>query len=227
MTQLIPTSILGAISGVLIFLLGAVLRPFLTKYSEKKGENLATHEDISTLVDQVRAVTKATEDIKAEISTGLWDRQRRWDMKREVIFVAAKRLSEIDDALLSYSVLLKEDRQMQQVWKSRVVTSHEEKLTWAETKHARLQKWTVASTNFDETRVFLTVVCSMETAELFHDLGAFINKLASQMLGDPNTYDRERLELFKKILAAQKAMRRELDVEDQIEPQPTPESQAR
>jgi hypothetical protein len=53
-------------------------------------------------VDQVRAVTKATEDIKAEISTGPWHKQRRWEMKREVIFAAAKRLSEIDDAVLNY-----------------------------------------------------------------------------------------------------------------------------
>ena len=36
---------------VLSFLLGTAVRPFLTKYSEKKGENFATHEDIGKLVD--------------------------------------------------------------------------------------------------------------------------------------------------------------------------------
>jgi hypothetical protein len=50
--------ILGAIIAILSFLLGAVLRPYLTGYASKKGENLAAHEDIDKLVDQIKAVTE-------------------------------------------------------------------------------------------------------------------------------------------------------------------------
>lgn len=44
-------------------------------YLKKKGENLATHEDIDKLVDQVRAVTQTTKEIEAKISDEMWDRQ--------------------------------------------------------------------------------------------------------------------------------------------------------
>lgn len=53
-------------------------------YMEKKAENLATHEDIGKLVDQVKAVTETTKKIEAEISEGVRDKQKRWQMKREV-----------------------------------------------------------------------------------------------------------------------------------------------
>ena len=46
-------------------------------YGSKKGENLATHEDIDKLVKQVEAVTKATQDIEASMSTRVWAREVR------------------------------------------------------------------------------------------------------------------------------------------------------
>jgi len=64
------------------FLLGGLIvyafRPFLGSYSAKKGENLATKEDI-------RELTKAAEEIKAKISDDVWDRQRQWELKRDAI----------------------------------------------------------------------------------------------------------------------------------------------
>jgi len=39
------------------------------RISKKKGENLATHEDLDKLVVQVRAVTTTTKEIEAKIST--------------------------------------------------------------------------------------------------------------------------------------------------------------
>jgi hypothetical protein len=37
-------------------------------YLKKKGVNLATHEDIDKVLDQVRAVTTTTKEIEAKIS---------------------------------------------------------------------------------------------------------------------------------------------------------------
>ena len=40
---------------------------YLGSYLKKKGENLATHEDIEIVLDQVRKVTQTTKEIEAKI----------------------------------------------------------------------------------------------------------------------------------------------------------------
>jgi hypothetical protein len=40
----------------------------ISSYLKKKGENLATHEDVDKLVKQVSAVTAATKQIEANIT---------------------------------------------------------------------------------------------------------------------------------------------------------------
>src|SRR5258708_24320707 len=75
---------------------------FLGSYLKKKGENLATHEDIDKLVDQVSAVTTAAKQIEAKISSDIWDRQKQWGLKREILCDAAKKFSAIDNKLLSF-----------------------------------------------------------------------------------------------------------------------------
>jgi hypothetical protein len=47
----------------------------------------------------------------------------------------------------------------------------------------------------------------------FAELGAFISKLSAEMTRDPESYDKSRSELFKRFLSAQKAMRKELEVD--------------
>ena len=205
--------ILGAIIAVFAFFLGAVFRPYLTGYATRKGENLATHEDIDKLVDQVTEVTEATKKIEAEISSGVWNKQKRWEMKREVLFEAARKISEIDDAMLSNSVVLKEDRAKQREWDIRA-PSIEERLSWSQSKHERLMRWSKASSEFDVSRAFVLIVCSKEASQAFSELGAYINTLAAQMTQNPDAYDTGRLELFKKILLAQKAIRKELEVDE-------------
>jgi hypothetical protein len=202
----------GAIIAVLSFLLGAVLRPYLAGYATKKGESLATHEDIDKLVDQVKAVTEATKKIEAEISSGVWNKQKRWEMKREVLFEAARTISEIDDAMLGNSVMLREDRAKEKGWKT-LPPSMEEQLSWAQIKNDRLMRWSRASSAFDVSRAFVAIVCSKEAALAFSELGAFASALASQMTQDAEAYDTGKPELFKKILLAQRAIRKELEVD--------------
>src|ERR1700733_9090074 len=70
-------------------------------YLKKKGENLATHEDIDKVLVEVRATTQATKEIEAKISDVVWDRQKRWEMKRDLIFEATKRIAIVKDKLVA------------------------------------------------------------------------------------------------------------------------------
>ena len=71
--------------GVLIisFLVEIVWKSYLKAYAEEKGKRLATKEDIENVIEQVRAVTRETEIIKAEISGGLWLQQWHLTQKRD------------------------------------------------------------------------------------------------------------------------------------------------
>ncbi len=72
---------------------------YVGSYLKKKGENLATREDIDGLVQQVSAVTKATKAIEAQISDDVWNRQRKWELKKESVFEAVKELAGAQEAL--------------------------------------------------------------------------------------------------------------------------------
>src|ERR1035437_4359230 len=75
------------------------LKSYLSGYGKEKGKNLATHEDIETILHHLRSSTKATEEIKMQISSEAWDRQRQWELKREATFGAAKSLSDMNNAI--------------------------------------------------------------------------------------------------------------------------------
>ncbi len=64
--------------AVVVALFVGYFRGYLTQ----KGQDLATHEDIEKLLDQVRAVTTATKQIEASISNEDWDRQKRWELSK-------------------------------------------------------------------------------------------------------------------------------------------------
>ena len=74
----------GIALAVATFALGALGRHFLAGYLTEKGRNLATKEDTHEILRQLEQTTKTTEEIKSQISSDLWLRQRVWDFKREV-----------------------------------------------------------------------------------------------------------------------------------------------
>jgi hypothetical protein len=121
---------------------------FLGAYFRKTGQNLATHEDISKLVDQVKATTEATKAIEARISDQFWNRQRHWEMKRDSLFEALAALGRLDDALVSFAV---------------VIDAEKKGTTDPEVpRGARLEargNWYEASRDYSKKRVMALVVC--------------------------------------------------------------------
>jgi hypothetical protein len=198
--------------GILVTGLGG----FLAGYLKKKGENLARKEDLDDLIKEVRAVTTTTKKIEAEISSGVWDRQKRWEMKREVLFEAAKRMSEIEDALLSFSIVMKEDQKKAEEWKTHA-PAEGEKLAWFQTRSERVTRWTKAATEFDESKLFITVVCGADSIKTFLELGILVSGLASDITKDAANYERRSVELHKKLFEAKKAIRKELEVDEKLQ----------
>ena len=86
-------------NAIVPFISGGV-GAYLGSYLKKKGENLATHEDIDKLVDQIKAVTQATKEIEAKISNEMWDRQKRWEIKKDAIFETMKELGTVKANLI-------------------------------------------------------------------------------------------------------------------------------
>jgi hypothetical protein len=181
-----------------------VLIGYLVGYAKKKGENLATHEDLERVVEQMSAVTTATKAIEAKISSDVWDRQKRWELKREVLFEATKRIADIEDALLSLDSALKV-----------VVKQQKEGVTSTETIYEQSMKWSRASTAFDETKLLVAMVCDKETKDAFEGYGLFALQVATKISPgkDWEIYLKSTPELFKKLLAVRAAVRKELGLE--------------
>jgi hypothetical protein len=77
----------------------------LTAYEEQKSKNLATREDIAGLVEQVRAVTKEAEEIKAEIQSAVADRDRQMKWRIEVYLEAIEAIARLNGALAQFGNL--------------------------------------------------------------------------------------------------------------------------
>lgn len=121
-------------------------------------------------------------------------------------------MSELDDALLSFSVVMREDQRKAEEWKMHS-PSEEEKSAWFQVRSERVTRWSNASSEFDESRVFVTVVCGKDTTKTLGELGVFVSRLASDITKDAGSYDRKKTELAKKLLEAKVAIRRELEVD--------------
>jgi hypothetical protein len=81
------------------FLISYFVRPFFGAYANKKGENLATKEDIAQL-------TKIAEGIRAKISDEVWDRQKQWELKRDAVLDAIRAHADLEYALVNLNSLL-------------------------------------------------------------------------------------------------------------------------
>src|ERR1035441_10406166 len=120
----------------ILMVIGSSAGGYFGAYLKTKAANLATHEDIDKLVDQVAAVTTTAKKIEAEIASGLWDRQKRWEMKRDVLFSAAKVVAEVDNSLLSLATVFRFKENQEELSAERLKTS---------------KRWMDATTNYDQT----------------------------------------------------------------------------
>ena len=92
---------LGAIVGWgLTSIGGAFVGSYLGAYMKKKGEDLAMKEGFNEVLRRTEETTSATKSIEAKISDEVWNRQKRWETKREVLFTATARHAELEDSVM-------------------------------------------------------------------------------------------------------------------------------
>ncbi len=149
--------LIGKYAGLFVTsILGGGVGAYVGSYLKKKGENLATHEDIDKLVNQVAAVTQATKEIEAQISNAVWERQRKWEARREALFEVTKELGSVEYGLGILVLTFSGTKQR------------------AEEKTAAGETWNDALEKFKRARVLALLVCGDELKESLDDFEKFM-----------------------------------------------------
>lgn len=194
----------------LLTLLVGVLVGYLTGYAKKKGENLATHEDIGKLTDEVAAVTKTAKEIEAKISSDVWDRQKRWELKREVLSEATRKASQLNDTLRTLHTTLHLVRN----------DPFPDDVDLLRRKKEILTRWNKAVSEFTETTLWVGVVCGQEVTMAIHDLAVVATTIAVDVNKGEGNYEEEMEKFNGKLFVTLKAIREELGIDtlDQTAP---------
>jgi hypothetical protein len=188
----------GAVS-----LVGSGFGAFFGAYLKKKGENLATHEDIDKVVLQMSAVTQATKDIEAKISNDVWDRQRRWEMKRDAPFALAQKLQAMENALHS----------IHSTYAAAAKDSANE--TYLHHKSQALDKWSEASDSFAAAHLQADLVCRDGVKQATHRANLLIRRQAHELIeGNVQRYIQSLPGLVAATSAVSSEIRKELGIDE-------------
>ncbi|HLY40465.1 MAG TPA: hypothetical protein VKR52_04585 [Terracidiphilus sp.] len=202
---------MGTIEGLIIAaltLIGGWFGGFFGTYMRKKGDNLATHEDFERLLAEQKRTTQATKEIEAKISDDMWNQQKRWELKRDILFNAAKRLAQLDDAALTLVSIYE-------------VSFDNPNVNWEKERLESMDKWQKASMEYEETRVLIGVICEEPLIVSFRRFGSLARNIVTATCNKKRgTYDKSESEFLSTHAAAQDAIRKELG----FEPLPTPRS---
>jgi hypothetical protein len=195
------TSTIMALMSWAITALMAGFGAYFGSYFKKKGENLATHEDIGKLVDQVRAVTVTAKEIEANISDRSWNRQKHWEMKREAIFSVMASLGRADEALHTLALAAKALNE-----------SKEPGFLRGAEREARNECYQQIE-DFDMKRALALIVCGKEMNDTLMSLKSDLRLIASQLReGKEGAYDELGEKLHRNYARAYAFARRELGI---------------
>jgi len=192
---------------VIVFLANAALVGggiYLSAYLKKKAEGLATREEFKDLQKQTAELTRTTKEIEAKISGELWNQQKRWELKREVLFEATKRVAIIFDCLKHLDNILKTELKNLSV----------KDLQWTHLKIDQNNKWFEARAGLEESRMFIGVSCGMDVLNAVAKFGQLTANIAAQInKGDGEIFKKSVTQLFDGNDAIRNAIRKELAID--------------
>jgi hypothetical protein len=173
---------------------------FLGSYLKKKGENLATKEDLDDLVEQVRAVTTTTKEIEASISNEVWDRQRQWELKRDAVYSVLQAIAAADDAIVDLVNVLGSE-QLNELETFEKLLS----LTWAKS-YESLE-------NLGQKRALALIICERGLTDVVLDIKKAVQNIMMELhAGKPDAYSLRAAKLGKDMVLAYALGRLELGI---------------
>jgi hypothetical protein len=203
---------MGTITAILILVLYGLMLVggiYFKSYFDKKGENLATKEDFKDLKTQTAELRQTTKEIEAKIDDQVWNRQRQWELKRDILFDATKRLSDADNKLLSLNTF----------WQHKIdgqIGSEEQEVRF---QHKFTIEWQTSMRSFEEVEALTQVTCSIETMTAFTQLKYLLGDTAAKIVsGDKIVYVSSQKEREKRFGLAKLAIRKELGIATSVMP---------
>jgi hypothetical protein len=161
--------------GITLWALGTAIfsgiGAYIGAYLKGKDKTLASEERLGKVLNEVRSVGFITKKIEAEISSGMWVPQKTRELKREILLQATRRLTDLEDGLLSFDSVLQVESKEQK----------EGQPGWIEAKEAKFEKWSNASSGFDDTRLLVNMICQPETIAAFEEFGKLMNEVATKI----------------------------------------------
>ena len=145
--------------GIVTFVsssLSAGAGAFLGSYLKKKGENLATHEDIKMLVDQVKIVTQTTKEIEGKISNQIWNTQRQWELRRDAVYSVMQAIGQAEAANVNVAHALAARRESEEPGKFLKAVAE----MWTKSHESMAE--------FEKKRTLAYIVCSNKFAVALH-----------------------------------------------------------
>jgi hypothetical protein len=104
-----------------VTVLSAGIGAYIGAYLKKKGENLATHEDLDKLVVELKATTETTKSIEARISNDLWVSQKGWELKRDILMQWFRSAQEGNEIAREAFFLIDKFRHDRAIWDSQEI----------------------------------------------------------------------------------------------------------
>jgi hypothetical protein len=177
---------------------------YLGSYLKKKGENLATHEDIDKLVNQVAAVTQTTKEIEAKISNDVGERQKRGEAKKDAMFETMKELATVQFTLSNYLATVTATAGGE-------IPDHERKL-----RLDAHDAYMLAKVSFMRASMIGTVGCGKTVRDASDKVELLIAHVAAKITqGDvPGAWEKQT-DLIRGVNAMARIMRADLGIEDE------------
>ena len=190
---MVYTAPMKEFATILFAAIAAGFGGYVGAYLKKKGENLATHEDLDKLVVQLEATTEATKRIEAKISNELWDRQRQWEMKQHALLEGARAIADFLASIQKLDAVCATRSGASESADAQYLNALDRRTTDA------LDAANNASTTFKRAQLIVAIVCGKETRSAFLKIERVYNNIALKIVEGDTEFLEETIPKLQEI----------------------------